>query len=179
MDARPRHTLKVVLPLTVASIILIGFTYLAVQQDMRSSANDPQIQLAEDAATTLEAGAVPATVLPATNTVDVSKSLAPFMEVLNDSGTVVASSGTLNGAAPILPSGVLDKARTAEDRITWQPQSDVRLATVVVHYGGAQPGFVVTARSLREVEKRENQLTSIAAGTLIVILALTLLSLYL
>ena len=44
-------------------------------------------------------------------------------------------------------------ARRGEDRLTWQPEPGVRSATVVVHYQGAQAGFVMAGRSLREVGK--------------------------
>src|SRR6185295_4920318 len=57
--------------------ILCGMVYLTVQQSLRQSANDPQIQMAEDAAGALARGAAEETVLPATQ-VDIATSLSPF-----------------------------------------------------------------------------------------------------
>jgi hypothetical protein len=50
-----RYTLKFWLPLAAAVTMLSGLVYIAVQQNMRIGANDPQIQLAEDAARALAA----------------------------------------------------------------------------------------------------------------------------
>jgi len=84
------------------------------------------------------------------------------MVIYSDTGQPLVSSGRLHGAVPLLPSGVFDYTRqNGEDRISWQPESGVRIAAVVVAYGGAQPGFVMAGRSLREVEKRESQVEQI------------------
>jgi hypothetical protein len=56
-----------------------------------------------------------------------------------------------------VPAGILDYVRTrGEDRVTWQPEPGVRIAAVVVHFKGTQPGFVLAGRSLREAEVRED-----------------------
>jgi hypothetical protein len=163
------------MPLASVATLLCALVYLAAQQSLRWGANDPQIQMAEDAAAALASGAAPASVLPV-NQVEISASLAPFMVIYTDAGQPLASSGLLHGAAPALPSGVFDYTRqNGEDRISWQPESGVRMAAVVVAYGGAQPGFVLAARSLREVERRESQVEQITLiawlGTLAVSLA--------
>jgi hypothetical protein len=153
---RLSNILKVWLPLAVVIIGLSGLVYLTVQQALRMSLNDPQIQMAEDAASALAAGQSADALVPAAK-VDVSQSLAPFLIVYDDNGNVVASSAVLHGETPALPSGVLDYTRTnGEDRITWQPESGVRLAAVVVRVEGGS-GFVLAGRNMREVEKREDQ----------------------
>ena len=145
------------LPIAVVTTLLSGLVYLEVQQSLRWGANDPQIQMAEDAAAALAAGAAPESALPAAR-VEISTSLAPFMVIYNNIGEALVSSATLHGATPALPSGIYDYTRQhKEDRVTWQPEPDVRMAAVVVAYGGAQPGFVLAGRSLREVEIREDQ----------------------
>src|SRR5438270_7168527 len=53
------------LPVALAITVLSGLVYVAVQQDLRQGANDPQIQMAEDAAVQLEAGQQPAAVVGA------------------------------------------------------------------------------------------------------------------
>ena len=135
-------------------------TYTAVQQALRQGANDPQVQMAEDAAVALAGGAAPGNILPIAK-VDPSRSLAPYLIVFDDAGRPIASSAELAGQTPTPPPGVFDYTRThGEDRITWQPRQGVRDAAVVVRYAGASSGFVLAGRSLREVEAREDQLTA-------------------
>ena len=149
------------LPLAFCLTVLAGLVYAAVQQSYRQGANDPQIQMAEDAAAQLEAGQQPATVAGST-TVDMARSLAPFLIVYDEAGNVLAASVQLDGNVPAIPPGVLTAAQqSGENRLTWQPQQRVRNATVVTHFGGAHPGFVLAGRSLREVEARVDQLTQI------------------
>jgi hypothetical protein len=50
------EALKVWFVLAVVTTVLSGLIYLAVQQSYRQSANDPQIQMAEDGAAALENG---------------------------------------------------------------------------------------------------------------------------
>jgi hypothetical protein len=153
---RLSNILKVWLPLAVVIIGMGGLVYLTVQQALRMSLNDPQIRMAEDAASALAAGQSP-DALVSTAKVDVAQSLAPFVIVYDDAGNVIASSVVLHGETPVLPSGVLDYARTnGEDRVTWQPEAGVRIAAIVVR-AGTGSGFVLAGRNMREVEKREDQ----------------------
>lgn len=146
------------LPIAAAITALSGLVYVVAQQTYRQSANDPQIQLAEDAAAQLEAGAQPQA-LVASNKVDMARSLAPFLIIYDDIGSPLASSVQLNGQTPPLPLGVFTEARqSGEDRLTWQPQEGVRSATIITHFAGPHPGFVLSGRSLTEVEKRVDQL---------------------
>lgn len=171
------------LPIAVAISAMSALVYLAVQQNFRQNLNDPQIQLTEDAAVML-GNRQPVTALVGSSKVDVASSLAPFLIVYDDSGNVVASSAQLNGQTPPLPAGVFASVRqSGEDRLTWQPQNGVRLATVVTHFSGSTPGFVLAGRSMREVEDRIGQLelmTAAAWGAALVgtlITALTAISL--
>ncbi len=147
--------------------VLIGFGYTAVQQNYRQGANDPQIQMAEDTASQLASG-VPASHFNNTP-IDPSKSLTPFIIVYNGSGRVVASSVGLNKQTPSLPNGVLDfVTKHGEDRFTWQPAANVRIAAVATSYHGQSSGYILTGRSLKEVEKREDQLTLMALAAWLV-----------
>jgi len=124
--------------------------YLAVQQVGRQSANDPQLQIARDASAALAQGKNPFT---ASETVDIGRSLAPWITVTDDQGNIIASTARLHGNPRTVPSGVFQHAReTGEERVTWQPEPGVRMATVVVH--NRNGGFVVAGRSLRESEER-------------------------
>lgn len=122
-----RRAVALFLPLAVLATLGCGLLYALVQQELRWGANDPQVQLAEDAARALDAGAVPAAVAGSSK-VDVGISLAPFLVVYDTSGTVLAAGGRLDGADPVPPIGVLDQARTGSpNMVTWQPRAGVRL----------------------------------------------------
>ncbi len=143
----------------IIGVIVTGFSgllYIAVQQDLRHGANDPQIQMAEDAAGKLANGQPFSDVVP-TEQVDIAKSLAPYIIVFDATGKPLASSAQLNGQMPTIPPGVFDYVKqNGEDRFTWQPQDGVRSAVVVTHFQGSRSGFILAGRSLREVEKRED-----------------------
>ncbi len=159
-----------------------GVIYLAVQQDIRLSANDPQIELSEDLGRKLQNGANPKAIVSG-GQIDLSKSLATFVIVFNEKKEVVVSNAVLDGKAPTLPSGVFDYTKShSEDRVTWQPKDGVRIAAVIRYFNGKNnSGYVLVGRSLREVEKREDWLTEqvgltwvgLMAGTFIVSLVLT------
>jgi hypothetical protein len=145
------------LPLAVVTVGLCGLAYATVQQSLRQGLNDPQIQMAEDAAAALEEGQG-ADALLLTTQVNVDLSLAPFLIIYDDSGNMLASSAVLHGQTPGLPDGVLDYTREkGQDRVSWQPEAGVRIAAVVVRFEGTQPGFVLAGRNMREVELREQQ----------------------
>lgn len=135
--------------------------YATVQQSYRSGANDPQIQIAHDSVTDLENGIPPSQVV-SSKKIDISKSLAPYIIVFNNSRIVVASSAILNSKTPIPPTGVFDFVKeNSEERFSWEPQPGVRSAAVMMHYNGSQSGFILVGRSLREVELREERLSYI------------------
>lgn len=152
--ARMRIGALVWLPMAAAITVLAGMVYVVAQQNLRMSANDPQIQMVQDAAVALAAGQPTSAIVPS-KTVDIRQSLAPYMMVFDDTGNIVASSAWLNGQTPVVPPGVFAYTREhGENRVTWQPEPGVRGATVMARYEGANPGFVLVGRSLREVEKR-------------------------
>ena len=155
---------------------LSGLTYTAIQQDLRQSADDPQIQMAEDTAAKLADGQQLQNVVPSEK-VDIATSLAPYIIVFDASGKPIASSALLDGQTPTIPSGVFDYVRQhGEDRITWSPQSGVRSAIVVTQFHGPNPGFVLAGRSLREVEIREDNILKIIFAGWIAILVVTFLA---
>jgi len=156
------------------STVLALALYAIPQQVLRTGANDPQIQLATDAAARIESGTVPSEAA-ATGDVDMARSLAPFVIVYDDEGRPVASQARLNGSIPAPPQGVFRYVREhGEERVSWQPGSGVRVAAVIERVGGAHPGFVLAGRSLREVEKREAQVRAMAGVAWLGILGLIL-----
>ncbi|MBI3341927.1 hypothetical protein HY024_02290 [Candidatus Curtissbacteria bacterium] len=144
------------IPLAIAITALSALVYITVHQNYRQSANDPQIQIARDTVVYLEKGYSAQAMVPASNLVDMSKSLAPYVIVYDDSGKVVAASVELSGKTPEVPSGVFEEARKrGELHFTWQPKVGVRSAVVLASYGAADKhGFVLVGRSLAEVENR-------------------------
>ncbi len=148
---------------------LCGLLYAAVQQDLRQSANDPQIQLAEDTSAKLTGGQQIQDVVLAEK-VDIAHSLAPYLIIFDAEGKPIAASGQLNDQMPSIPTGVFDYLKSHdEDRFTWQPQTGVRSAVVVTPFKGPSPssGYVLAGRSLREVEQRETNIRDlILAGWL-------------
>jgi hypothetical protein len=158
-----RRTAALFVPAALVLTVACGLSYASVQQALRGGANDPQVQLAEDAASALTAGASPGSVvgpgsavagLAGSGLVDAAVSLAPFVVVYNAAGSPLASNAQLDGELPGAPVGVL-QAATASGRnaVTWQPRAGVRIATVTIPWSG---GTVLAGRSLRVVEERED-----------------------
>ena len=148
--------MKKLLPWILAPALLVvifGTIYVTVQQSQRSAANYPQIQLAEDSAAGLNAGGQPTTLVR--GQVNMAASLAPFTIIYDKQGNVVAGSGYLDHQVAKVPLGVLQAAKTKTyNAVTWQPQAGVRIASVSV---AAKGYYVLSGRSLKEVEKNESQ----------------------
>ncbi len=131
--------------------IVLGFTGVAVQQSLRQSANDPQIQAVESL--------VKATTTPKVEPIDISTSLGTFFIVVDKDLKPIAYSGMLDGKTPVPPAGVFDYVKThGENRVTWEPKKGVRIAAVIMKMNGENTGYALVGRSLREVEKRETLL---------------------
>jgi hypothetical protein len=160
-------------PLAAAVTGISGVVYAADLNGLRSSANDPQIQMVEEAVASLNAGASPKSVVPST-TVDMSTSLRPYLILFDGAHRPVASSVTLHGRQPDLPPSVLDGLQSGrQDRITWQPEPGVREAAVIEPWRG---GAVLAGRSLRLTEERETDLELLVAAGWLGTLLLTALA---
>ena len=159
------------LPLAAVATVVCMLVYLCTQQSLRQGVNDPQIQLAEDAAHALAAGATAQSVIPP-GMVDLARSLSPFVAIYDASGKPLASSGQLDGAPPAPPHGLFALTqREGEHRVTWMPRRSVRMAVVLVAAGGPHGGFAMAGRSMREVETRESQMLFVCAAAWIGALA--------
>jgi hypothetical protein len=166
-----RLFLSIAVPAAVVLTVGCALAYAETQQSLRGAANDPQVQLAEDGARALTAGASPASLVAAGSaaaaaagpiTVDLANSLAPFVVVYDAAGAAVASNATLDGRVPVPPAGVLASATPGpRNQVTWQPRPGVRIAAVVVAWPG---GTVLAGRSLRLVEEREDLALRLAAA---------------
>jgi hypothetical protein len=155
-----RRALAFFVPAAVLATALCGLVYVEVQQSLRSGANDPQYQMATDAAAQLDEGATSASVVGSGRVVDLATSLAPFVIVFDRNKSILATNATLDGTRPAPPHGVLDAARPSDPNVvTWQPRTGVRIATVTVTWTG---GTVLAGRSLQQVEMRETNAEFIA-----------------
>lgn len=172
------------IPLAVGLTLLSGLVYVTGQQVLRMSADDPQIQIARDAAYRLSQGATPESVV-GSDSVDVANELGTFVVVFDSSGAPIAGSGQLHGELAAPPKGVLDHARSSgEDRVTWQPQTGVRVASITESVDGDQKGFVFVGRSLKVAEEHIDTLgqlvtagwLAIMVGTLVVVLGVELVA---
>ena len=145
--------------------ITVALVYGTVQQVYRTSANDPQLQAATEAAHWLDTGVSPRAVT-GMGSVDLAWSLATHVSVYDPRGRVLASTARLGGAVPVPPIGVLDTARSqGKNVLTWQPETGVRVAAVVVPWHG---GTVLVGRSLGPIEDRETVLELFALAAWIV-----------
>jgi len=150
---------KAWLPIALAISAMSGLVYVTGQQILRQGANDPQIQLAEDWAQDIQGGVQPPQ-LNLGNTIDPTKSVAPF-GIVYDAKGVLATGSVKEPNAMSLPDGVIasvDKSSNTESRFTWQPASGARFAVVIkrAQRDGAEPYYVLAGRNMVEVEKRES-----------------------
>jgi len=140
-------------------VLVFGTLYVTVQNSERTTANSPQVQLAEDAAVALDNGKSPVSVV--SGMVSMNQSLAPFVVIYDKSGNPVSGSGRLDNHLPTVPIGVLTAAKGHDyHAVTWQPQAKLRFATVTV---AADKYYVLSGRSLKEVEKTETQALQLSA----------------
>lgn len=139
--------------------LMCGIIYITVQQNYRANANDPQYQMAEDAANALSNGADPKSLTPSATNIEISKSLSPFIIIFNDAGNMAATNATLDGKAIKIPPGVIPYIqKNGSDAVSWQPEPRVRLAMVGLHTTAGKGYIVFTGRSLRKVEERIGKL---------------------
>lgn len=76
----------------------------------------------------------------------------------DESGKVISGDYYLHGRIPTPPPGVFDYARShGEDRVTWQPEPDVRNAIILTYFQNPNR-FILTGRSLQETEQHISSL---------------------
>lgn len=151
-----------------AAIIITGILlliYASVQQVYRSSANDPQIQLARQASADMCAGKSINKYF-SFDTISLTQSLATFIELFDKNGQPLKSTGLLNGSLPQLPAGIFEFTKqNKEDILTWQPQPGVRMAMVCELIEPPCEGYIAVGRSLKETEIRAANLVKIISIT--------------
>lgn len=157
---RPALVFNALVLAGIATVLAVAL-YAIPQQVLRMGANDPQIQMADDLAAKLEAGATAAAI--PTGSVDMARSLAPFVIAYDAAGHPVASQAVLDGVTPVPPAGVFSYLQNhGIDKITWQPRHGLRIAAVVQRINGRQGGFVLAGRSMREVQAQIDHVQNLA-----------------
>jgi hypothetical protein len=126
------------LPIEAGVTLLTLLIYASVQQAYRQGANDPQIQIAEDAARAVAHGADPASLVSGAP-VDIAASAAVWTAVVDGEDRALAANLRLDGHTPLPPAGVFaDARRNGENRVT--------------------RAVIVVGRSLRDTEWRVDRL---------------------
>ncbi len=177
--------LRMWLPIALAVTGMCILAFGIVHQTYRFGLNDPQIQMAEDAAFALEGGEkLSLVVASTTRKVDVAASLSPYIVVYDKDMVPLAWTGELDGKPPMPPESVFADAKNAsgdragENRVSWQPRDDVRSALVVVHVLKSD-GYVIAGRNMREVEGRIWDMQLFVCITWLLTLASTLIATWL
>lgn len=153
--------------------LITGLVFLCGQQIYRNQANDPEIRIAAEIADRISRGYSPGKYFSAYKT-DISVNPGIFVTLFDARGRPFRSSGMWKGRMPAPPAGVFEAAkRYGEDRITWQPERGVRLATVVAHVESPSTAYVLVGRSLKEAGRRTADLRMItglawAAGIVLI-----------
>ncbi len=146
--------------LIVLITVLLLLMYAVTQQVYRTGMDDPQVQMARDIAVKLKVGKRMEEVLPA-DTIDLARSLAPFVVLYDTAGMPLRSSGILDGTMPRIPVGLFQQVSLyGEHRVTWQPRPGVRMAMVIASVGASPVQFVAAGRSMRETEQRTTNMSA-------------------
>jgi hypothetical protein len=168
---RKQHLLRW-LPLAWLVVMAMAFGYVILQQTIRAEANQPQTALVREAVNQLKNGIEPEQLI-SSPTRDLSQTLNSFVIVYSDTYKPLAGDVVLDNKLPIFPSGALGYAyASGENRVTWQPRDDIRIAAVVRSYqAGGKTGYVVAGRNLKEAESQITKLGMfIVAGGLAALL---------
>lgn len=140
---------------TIVGIAVL--VYMPFQYMYRESLNDPQIELTRDAESLLLAGVAPQDIVNSQNLFDIRSSLSPFTVIYDKDGKPLSSNAIYGDGVPVPPASVLLYAKNnKENRITWQPDVNTRIA-LVIRYVEMKDGnsfYVMSGRNMEEGEKR-------------------------
>jgi hypothetical protein len=140
-------------------LVMISFGYVTLQQTIRADADQPQTALVREAIAQLENGIDPEQIISGPNR-DLGQTLNSFVVIYGDSYQPVAGDVLFGGKLPNFPSGALGYALVhGENRVTWQPNDNLRIAAVVRSYQyGGRTGYVVAGRNLQEADNQIKRL---------------------
>ncbi len=175
--------LRIWLPIAIVITGLCAVSFGTVQQLYRQSLNDPQVQIAEDTAAAIENGVKPAQLFASSSKIDIATSLRPYTVVYDKDLNPIVWTGVLENKAPVPPKGVFENAKASRDgsgenRVSWQPGTDIRSALVVVHIIKTD-GYVLSGRNMRETEERIWNMQAFIGGAWVLILFSSLIATWL
>jgi len=134
--------------------VVIGTCYGMVQQSIRLSANDAPRQAIDAYVANRDASQSNFT------RINLAADSNVFVLVYDSNGKPVGGDGYLDDKPAVIPIGVLQHAKDGhENAVTWQPKSDVRLATVVAKDGNQ---YIMTGQSLKMYEERIHTVGQVA-----------------
>jgi hypothetical protein len=132
--------------LIILTTFICLLVYIVTQQSLRLVANEEPMELAVKTSINLESGQSADIAIPAEKAN--LKSLSTFVMVYDNNKNLLAASVI---GEPSYPVSVLDYVKqNGESRVTWQPASGLRYASVAIKYDN---GYIVAARSLSETER--------------------------
>lgn len=141
------------LPFAVCITLLSGLIYFSSQQVIRLSANEMPSLSVDTALARISIGQQLNTILPNVP-IELSKPFGFFFSAYNEQKVLTIAQTTVHGASVTIPDGVFDYAKLhGKDRVTWQPETGIRLATVVV-YEPKTKTYLVAGRDLTDYEHR-------------------------
>jgi hypothetical protein len=141
------------LPFAVCITLLSGLIYFSSQQVIRLSANEMPSLSVDTALARISIGQQLNTILP-NIPIELSKPFGFFFSAYNEQKVLTIAQTTVRSAPVSVPSGVLDYAKShGKDRVTWQPETGIRLAIVVV-YEPRTNTYLVAGRDLTDYEHR-------------------------
>ncbi|MES2202821.1 MAG: hypothetical protein V4474_00615 [Patescibacteria group bacterium] len=135
----------------IITALCIGM-YSVGQQVLRQSMNDVPVQLAEDGASKLDNGAVPAEVVPhGTPIIDIAKSLSPWLVIYDSAGKPLENTGQLDNWPPQMPLDTFNHLDFWRHGHSWQPSTGVRQDVAMVATKDGK--YIVAAgHNMREME---------------------------
>ncbi|MDB5187527.1 MAG: hypothetical protein JWO50_47 [Candidatus Kaiserbacteria bacterium] len=147
-------------------VLGLGMTLYVVQQQwIRQSFNDYQMEVATDVARSLKSGANPSFIIPNKSVIptDILASRSAWIVVLDESGSMVDTTANMGGQPVHLPDGILGFAKAhGTDVVTWQPNATTRQAIVVI-YEPTSKLYVVTGKSMIDIESHIAQMGVLVA----------------
>lgn len=144
------------LPLAIIITGLSCVIYGAVQQAIRLGANDVLVQTSIDVQQLSQQSNWEQ--LLGSRTIDISKNLDTYIIAYSTDGKPTVGNARLDGVIPEMPDGLLDytSKHGGQHYVTWQPRPNARQAIFLQEL--PDKTFLVTGRSLREVEKLESSI---------------------
>lgn len=143
------------LPQVILFTLTCFLIYIVSQQVYRLSANDPQYQLVEDYTQALNQGVSPGMLVNPAFTIELGKSLSPFVIIVDREGKLLTTNASLNHIPQTIPKNLVKQALKGDiQATTWQPEPGIRLATVFMAAGPKKDYVVMAGRSLKRIEER-------------------------